>query len=367
MAKQISKSRKSSTKTRKPFFSGRAQGRSPKLTVPKKKFSSLFKKTSRPSKVKLHKTFKRSYREDYIREIEVPGVMYHIFATFKVLFKNWKLFLPLLILSVLLAVVLIGVMNESTYRDFKSVIEQTAEQNNMGDIGNAAKAGLLLIATVTTGGLANSSNEVKVAFVTLIFLVIWLTTIFFLRHRLAGHKIKFREGLYNAMTPLISTLVVVIVALVECIPIFFLVVGYSAAVETEFLSTPFYALVFFVFAALMILISGYLLSSALMALVAVTAPGLYPMKAIHAASDLMAGRRVKFILRLIALVFALAVVWVIVMLPLIIFDLLMANFEWTANVPFVPICLLTMTCFTGIYISAYLYLYYRWVLNYDEK
>jgi hypothetical protein len=26
-----------------------------------------------------------------------------------------------------------------------------------------------------------------------------------------------------------------------------------------------------------------------------------------------------------------------------------------------------MTCFTGIYITAYLYLYYRWMLNYDEK
>ena len=327
----------------------------------------LSKKPARPSKVKLHKTFKRSYREDYIRDIEVPGVMYHIFATFKIIFRNWKLFLPLLILSVLLAVVLVGVMREETYREFQQILNQTTANAGFENIGNMAKAGLLLISTITTGGLASGSDEIKAVFVVLIFLIIWLVTIFFLRQRLAGHKVKFREGLYNAMTPLISTATVVIIALIQSIPIFLLVVGYSAAIETEFLATPFYALVFFIFAALMILISGYLLSSTLIALVAVAAPGLYPMKAIRAASDLMAGRRIKFILRIIALALALVVVWVIIMLPLMVFDLWMANFEWTANVPFIPICLLIMTCFTGIYITTYLYLYYRWTLNYDEK
>ena len=141
----------------------------------------------------------------------------------------------------------------------------------------------------------------------------------------------------------------------------------SAALQTGFLNTPFYALVFFIFAAIMVILSGYLLSSSVIALVAVTAPGMYPMRALHAASDLMMGRRIKFILRLLALVLVLAIVWVLVMMPLIFFDLLMRGFEWTANIPFVPVCLLTMTCFTGIYITAYLYLYYRWMLNYDEK
>ena len=77
----------------------------------------------------------------------------------------------------------------------------------------------------------------------------------------------------------------------------------------------------------MIILSAYLLSSSLIALVAVTAPGMYPMRALHAASDLMMGRRVRFILRLIALVLALAIIWVIVMIPLIFFDLLMRGFE----------------------------------------
>ena len=318
-------------------------------------------------RVRLHKSFRRSYREDYVRELEVPGIMYHIFATFKIVFKNWKMFLPLLIMSVLLSILFVGLMSEASYRQFQDILDQTAEQMGTGDIGNFAKSGLLLISTITTGGLSGESSESATIFAVIIFLIIWLTTIFIIRHRLAEHSIKFRDALYNSMTPLISTFVVFIIAIVQCIPVFFLIIALSAALQTGFLNTPFYAFVFFIFAALMVLLTSYLLSSSLIALVAVSAPGMYPMRALHAASDLMMGRRVKFILRLVALILALAIIWVLVMLPLILFDLSLRGFEWTANIPFIPICLLTMTCFTGIYISAYLYLYYRWMLHYDEK
>ena len=213
-------------------------------------------KEKRGERVRLHKTFRRSYREDYRREMEVPGIMYHIFATFKIIFKNWKLFLPLLIIVVILNVILVGIMSESTYTQFQDVLDQTSAQVAGGDIGNVAKAGLLLISTVTTGGLSGESSEAATVFGVIIFLIIWLVTIFLLRHRLAGHKVKLRDGLYNAMTPLISTFVVFAIAVIQCIPIFLLIIVYSAAVQTDFLATPFYALTFFIFAALMILLSA---------------------------------------------------------------------------------------------------------------
>lgn len=316
-------------------------------------------------KISPHRSFKRSYREDYVRGLEVPGMMYHIFATFRIIFKNWKLFLPLMVIAVILNALFVGIMDEANYVQFQDIMDQTSVEVAGGDIGNVAKAGLLLISTVTTGGLSGESSEAAVVFGVLIFLVLWLTTIYLLRHRLAEHKVKLRDGLYNAMTPLISTLLVFVVAVIQCIPIFLLVVVYSAAVQTEFLATPFYALVFFIFAALMVVISGYLLSGTLMALVAVSAPGLYPMKALRTASELMMGRRVKLILRLVALILVLGLTWVMVMLPLILFDMFMKQFEWTAGIPFVPICLTAMTCYTCIYVATYLYLYYRWMLKND--
>lgn len=311
-----------------------------------------------------HKSFRQSYREDYKRETEVPGIMYHFFAAFKIIFKNWKLFLPLLIIVVLINILFVGMMSEATYVQFQEILDQTSGDMVKGEISNVAKAGLLLLSTITTGGLGGSTDgNVAIVLGVIVFLIIWLTTIYLLRHRLAEHKIKLRDGLYNAMTPLMSTFVVFIVVLIDCIPILALTIAYSAAVQTDFLATPFYALVFFIFAVLMIIASGYLLSSSMIALVAVSAPGLYPMKALNAASDLMMGRRIKFIIRLVAGALLLIIVWVLVMLPLILFDLWMKTFEWTAGIPFIPICLVVMTCFTCIYVTTYLYLYYRWMLK----
>ncbi|MBR2709530.1 hypothetical protein IKE72_00405 [Candidatus Saccharibacteria bacterium] len=310
-----------------------------------------------------HKSFRRSYREDYARVTNVPGVTYHVVSAFRILFQHWKVFLPLLIITTIVYIVLVGMMNQSDYADYQNILDQTSMQVAGGDIGSFAKAGLLLISTVTSGGLSGESSESAIVFAVLIFIVIWLTTIFLIRHIKAGHAVKLRDALYNSMAPFISSLIVLIVAILQCIPLIIFIVVLSAAVQTEFLSTPFYALVFFIFAAVMILLSLYMLSSSLIALVAVSAPGLYPMRALQASSDLMMGRRTRFIIRLIVLFITLAITWVVVMLPMILIDMFFKQWEWAAGIPFVPVCLVVMTCFSGMYATTYLYLYYRWLLN----
>ncbi|MBQ8985404.1 hypothetical protein IJ076_02560 [Candidatus Saccharibacteria bacterium] len=311
-------------------------------------------------------SFKRAYREDYVRELEVPGMMYHILYTFKTIFKNWKLFLPFLVVMVLASIVFVGLMSENTYKQFQMILDQTAEKNGT-EISVFAKSGILLISTIFTGGLNLDATAGAGVFMALIFLVIFLVTIFIIRHKMAGHAIKLRDALYNAMTPLISTFVVLIVAIIQCLPIMILIIAYSAAVETNFLSEPGYIILFVGFAALLILLSAYLLSSTIMALVAVSAPGLYPLEALKTASDLMTGRRIRFILRIVALLIVMVVMWSIVMMPLIMFDMFMGQFSWTEQIPFIPIVLVAMTCFSGIYVSAYFYLYYRWMLKFDTK
>ncbi len=326
------------------------------------------KKPEKKSRVKLHHSFKRSYREDYVRELNVPNLTTHAVDTFKILFKNWKLFLPFLLIMAILNIILVGLMNESTYVQFQNILEQNNEALANGKLGNFAKSGLLLVSTVTSGGLSSGLSEAQQIFAIIIFLLIWLITIYLLRHLLAGHKIKLRDGFYNALTPLISTFVCLIVAFIESIPILLVIIAYSAAVSTDFLSTPFYALIFFIFASLMLILSGYLLSSSLVALIAVTAPSLYPLEALRIANDLMMSRRIKFIIRLLFLIFVLALVWVVVMMPIIMLDLWLKSFvSWLNGVPIVPLFLLLMSCFSFIYISAYLYLFYRRMLSHDEK
>lgn len=323
--------------------------------------------TRKSRRVRLHRSFHRSYREDYQRPFEAPGLLAHTVATFKIIFRNWRIFIPLVLVIAVMNVILVGLMNEDTFVQFQNAIDQTAEDIKMGSLGTFAKSGLLLVSTITTGGLSQGTSEVQQVFSTLLFLITWLTTIYLLRHILAKHKVKLRDGLYNALAPLISTALVALVIFIEAIPAMIVVIAYSAAVATNFLSTPFYALIFFIFAALLILLSVYLISSSLVALIAVSAPGLYPMVALRTASDLLAGRRIKFIIRVIYLFISLVVIWVIIMLPLIALDLwLKSIFDWLTGIPFVSIELLLMTCFSTVYATAYLYLYYRRMLDYED-
>ena len=336
----------------------------------KRKFKFKLPKISfkrKDRQVKLHKSFRRSYREDYRRELEIPGIFTHAAETFKIIFKNWRLFIPFLILIVATNAVIVGIMSESTYHDFQDALDTTSKSIAGGEVGNVGKAVLLLISTITTGGLKINMSETETVFVVIIFLVVWLVTIYLLRHILAGNKVKLRDGIYNACSPFTSTLLIALLVFFECFPIFIFVVVQSAAIQTGFLDTPFYALVFFIFAALMFAISGYLLSSSLIALVAVSAPGLYPMKALDAASDLMASRRIKFILRIVSLIIIIAIMWGTIMVPIIVFDLWLKTFEWAQAIPIVPVALITMTVFSEIYLTAYLYLYYRWMLDYEEE
>lgn len=321
----------------------------------------------RAQHVHLHRSFKRSYREDYVRETKTPGLLSHAMLTFKTIFQHWRTFGLLLVLIAGLYIVLVGLMSEDFYQEVQASFDASAAEIADGTPSNFLKAGLLLISTITTGGLDTGMGDVQTVFMVLLFLMTWLVTIFLLRHFLAGEHPKLRDGLYNALGPLFATLLIFLLIFVQAIPLMLVAITYSAAVLTDFLNTPFYALVYFLFAASMILLSGYLLSSSLIALIATTAPGMYPLKAVYAASDLMAGRRVKFIIRLIYLLIVIVLLYVIIMLPIILIDLwLKGMWDWLATWPIVPFFLLLVTCFVFIYLATYLYLYYRWLLEQEN-
>ena len=319
-------------------------------------------------RIKLHRSFRRSYREDYERKTETPGLMAHAAATFRIIRQNWKIFLPLIGLVVLLYVLLVGLMAESTFVEFKKSVDATNKELVKGRLGNLGRAGLTLIGTVTTGGLTNMNDAQKI-FAILLFLITWLVSIYLTRHLLAGHKPKMRDGLYNAMSPLVSTFFVALIIFVELIPIMLVIITYQAAVSTEFLKTPFYALVYFIFASLMSLLSIYLTSSSIMGLIAVSAPGLYPLTAIETARNLIAGRRIRFLIRIIYLIFCIALNYIVVVLPAILLDILIKGaFPWLVDIgiPFVPFVLLVTTVFSFVFISIYAYLFYRQLLDYKD-
>ena len=354
--KTAKKSKKTAEKTKSP-----RQQKTFKEAFVEKREKVWNKKRAR---IKLHRSFKRSYREDYQRPLEAPGLVSHATSTLKILFKNWKIFLPLLLVIVFLNVFAVGLMSEDTYSTVQQSLDESYDMLHNGELGRIAKSGLLLVSTITTGGLSNGLTEVQQVFAILFFSITWLCTIYILRHLLAGNHPRMRDSLYNALTPLISTLLVVLLVFVHLIPIFIFTIVYSAAVSTDFLSQPLYAFIFWLFGSLLLLLSAYLLPSSVLALVAVSVPGIYPLPAINAATDLVQGRRTKFIIRLLFGLLFLIVIWVIVMLPLIWLDLVIKqNVSFFEGFPFISFCLQVMTVFSFIYGTAYIYLYYRRMLD----
>lgn len=319
--------------------------------------------------VRLHRSFKRSYYEDYQRKTELPSLTSQAGAAFKMFFKFWKIFLPLLLIFVGLYIFLIGAMSENTLADVKANVEQTNKDVADGKIGTVGKAGLTLLGIISTGGL-NTMNDAQVVIAVLLFTIIWLVTIYLARHLLAGHQeIKMRDGFYSALSPLVSTLVVGLIIFLEAVPIMLTIIVFQVALTTEFLSTPFYALLFFMFAALMITLSLYLLSSSFFAIIVVSAPGLYPLTAVRMAKNLIMGRRLRFLIRVFYLVIIVALLYLLLLMPAIIFDgALKSQFTWLteSKIPFVAIIQLTITVFIFIYLSIYFYLFYRALLDYND-
>ena len=319
------------------------------------------------ARLKLHHSFKRSYREDYQRGLKAPGLVSHALSTLKIVFKNWKLFGGLLALLVMMNIVFVGLMSEETYQTVQDSIDDSSELLQFGEIGRVAKSGLLLISTVTTGGLTKGMTEVQQVFAFLFTAIAILVSIYYLRHLMAGNHPRLRDGLYNALAPLVSELLVLILVLIHAMPILIFTILYSTAVSTDFLSTPLYAFLFWGLALLLILLSAYLLPVSILSLVAVTVPGIYPMQAVHAVTDLVQGRRTKIIIRVFFMLVFLAVIWVVVLLPLIWLDLVLKqNIEWLEGVPIVPLLLQIMTAFSIIYATAYIYLFYRRMLDDPE-
>ena len=306
------------------------------------------------------RSFRRTYKEEYIDDFQPPRLLDHAAKTFKIILKNWKLFGGMLLVSVIFGVLFIGLMSQKNIASIRSSIDA-------GELGEFATAIVVLVATIGSGGINQTLSDSQWLILSFLFVTIWLTTVYILRQILAKKHVTLRKSLYNAFTPLISTFLVFLTILIEMIPIFLLIIFYSAALKTDFLNTPFYALIFLVFAILLITLSLYLLSSSIIALAAVSAPGLYPMVALRSAHDLMFRRRTQFIIRVLFLIFVVCLNYLVIMIPVIILDnLFKSSFDWSSEIPIISLFLFIMTCFNFIYISAYIYLYYKEMLNNEQ-
>jgi hypothetical protein len=315
-----------------------------------------------------HRSFVRTRKRDYERSLKLPGYFSFTWYVFTTLKKQRNTFLLLIVLSTLFASLLGGIASQDSFNTLSKTLNETGKNIfSGGGWGEIGKAGLLFFTTVS-GGITVQPSEAQQIFIVFVSLLTWLATIWLLRAGLAGKILRLRDALYNSGSPIVPTTLLFALLLIQLIPAAFAVIGYTVAQSTDFLGTGAIAMLFFIVALLLIILSLYLITSTFFALVIITLPGMYPWQALRTSGDLVVGRRLRILLRVLWMVAAVIVLWTLIMVPSIaFFSWLQNNVTQVSAVPFIPVILALLSSATAIFTSSYIYLLYRKVVEDDAS
>lgn len=396
MAKEL-KAKKSS-KVKRQLVTKKPQTNSKKSRIVAKKSnqSSKITKTKTGSKAGLIGSIKQFWRriklrqKDYLRRrphrtmrLTMPGEAlrpwaiegYFSFSKMvtATLWRNKWFFLKLLAAMVASAVLLIGLAPQSLITSMRSALDQTIDKidDPLGEVNRPLlRAGLLFRSLFQDFGLnqTGQNSTVSVFLLGLLLLIIWLTVVWYLRNTLAGHEVKLRDSLYQAGAPIVPTVLVLLFMLLQLIPAALFMIVFSAAQQTDFLTTGIEGMVFASIAFLVVVLTLYWMISTVVALIVVTLPGMYPMKALRISGDLVVGRRLKLLLRMVWHAVGLLLVWLIILIPLI---LLLDNPNPLADFlnkwPVIQSVLVVLSMLTVIWTSVYVYFLYRRLIEDGSK
>ena len=313
-----------------------------------------------------HRSFRVTKRRDYRRSLKLPGYFALTKQAWQLMRKHWQIFVGLTAIYAVLGVLLSGLISQDTYQQLKDTINGTNQGSALGTIVPT----LMLFAGVvtnqlggSTGGVASSQQVIG----ALIGLYIWLTTIWLVRGVTAGRRLKIRDGLYNAGAPVIALSVLVFIALIQLLPAAIAVIIYGAADTSGMLQQTVVLMLAAGATILIVTLSIYWLTSTLFAMVIITLPGMYPLEAARLASDVVLGRRMRILLRLMWLLVVLAVVWAAVLIPVITIDGALKTVIPALNwLPLVPLVALMLVAFSIVASACYIYLFYRKVVADDS-
>ncbi|MDB5160326.1 MAG: hypothetical protein JWO99_589 [Candidatus Saccharibacteria bacterium] len=333
----------------------------------KKAFITIHTRTTTYLNRRAHRSFRLTRRRDYKRSLQLPGYIAFTRSVNKTLWQHRKTFIWLAVVYAVLTSVLVGIGSQDTYSTLVSTLQDTGSQIFQGNLGELGKAGLLFI-SIGSSGISATPTGAQQIYIVILGLLIWLTTVWLLRNLLAGHKVKMRDGLYSAGAPLVATLLVALVFVLQLLPLGLAVIGYSAANSSGLLNGGVAAMLFWIAAALLAITSLYWVTSTFFALIIVTLPGMYPGKALRTSGDMVASRRIRILLRILWMFVMIIIAAAIVLIPTILIDTGLAHI-WSAvgNAPIVPIVLMLFSVVSFIWGSSYIYLLYRKVVDDDAK
>lgn len=229
--------------------------------------------------------------------------------SFALIIRNWPLFLTIVLLHGMLYAILV---KTSATVDVSTVQKSVKEifGNKIGTVsGTAALVGTVLGSPrkVEIGGFAITSLVITTSLI-----YVWA-----IRERINGVSIRARDAIFNGLSPLVSTLVILLFMGIQLIPFGIATFFYTSARSNSLFASGFEDIFFFMITFFSGLVSFYFLTSSIIALYAAALPGVYPLSALKAAKELVAFRRLSIFRRVLSLAALISLTYLVLLVVVV--------------------------------------------------
>lgn len=311
-----------------------------------------------PKKSQSSKGPKKTNKQPVEAAKALPGYWELVRGAFTLLDSNRAVFVRLAVLAWATLLLLTGLSHYAYYTGLVASTDEVAGQLPPGLFRSFVEV-VALTASLISGGAATTFTETQQVFVGLVYLLLWLITVWLVRHIVSDTRVNLRDGLYAAAGPLVPTFLLVLFLLLQLLP-FALLVSVIVTVAT---TGAVQGVLWTLLGAMLMLLGAaatlYWIIGAVLALVVVALPGTYPVAALRLASRVVSGYRGQLILRVLGLLLLVGVVTLVASLVLVSLDAL------TGYHLSVLVILVTQFISVGLFLysSTYMYLLYREVID----
>ncbi|MBC7746632.1 hypothetical protein H7Y40_01475 [Pedobacter sp.] len=305
-----------------------------------------------------HRSLRRTKRRDLPKHVPLPGYFSftkYVMKTIQLYRKGFAIFL---VLYIIVGSLLVGIASQENYKALTDSFGTLGQELIGGNVDTATQT-LALFGAAISGGLADPLTEAQQVYLVLLGMFTWLAVVWYLRHRLSGTIVKVRDALYNSGGPFLSSLIIAFFMVVQLVPGAVGILIYSMAASSGIIDGGIESMLFATIALLLCVLSLYWVASSFFAALIVTIPGTYPLVAMKMAGDIVLGRRLSVMLRLLWLGLALLIAWALVLIPAI----LIAGWINTVWLPIVPVVIQILSAGSVLVGATYIYLLYRKMID----
>jgi len=300
------------------------------------------------------RSFRYSKKRDLQRSLKMPGYFAFAHKVWTTIWANKGLIIKFIVLYSIISLVVVGALNQSSYVALRDSVTGASEEFGIGEVVSLVGGAV----TASSGEDATMTSQIVAG---LLMIFGWLVIVWMLRHCLAEKKIRLRDALYNAGAPILATFSLLLIMVLQLLPFALALLVYTAASGIGLInwSIDIENMAAWCALAMVAALTLYWMTTSFIALIIVTNAGIYPWQAIKMAGDMVVGRRLRIMLRLLFMTVPMMVLWLAVLVPVILLDNAL-RIDWLPLVPFVTLVLSTITL---VWAASYIYMLYRQLLD----